>query len=153
MMRMAFRKFVSGLLVFGFGALAPLYAEAREKMGTAETISVPALVGANEAETAQQLGQASRCEPSKYGRKCVYKAEAVEIMFINGAADWFTVTPKNAAYLPSSLGQLGLPTDSAPASSTQYAMRWLGLAGLREVTAFPDGSGNVNYFYIKARIE
>lgn len=147
---MAIKGLATGLLVIGFGALAPLSADARENVGTSETIPVPALVGASEADTAQQLGRASRCEPSKYGRKCFYKNEAVEIMFINGAADWFTVKPESAAYLPSSLSRLGLPRDSVPVSSTEHAIRWVGLAGLREITAFPDGAGSVYYFYVKA---
>lgn len=151
MVRMAGRKRAAGLIVFGIGALASLGADAREKVGTSETISVSALAGASEPDVARQLGQASRCEPSKYGRKCFYTGDAVEIMFIDGAADWFTVTPQNVAYSPSSLGQLGLPRGQAPAFSNDQVMRWTGLGGLREVSAFSDSNGGVRYFYIKAK--
>ena len=151
MMRMAGKKLVAGLLVFGFGALTSLGANAQEMKGTSETIPVPALAGASEADAARQLGQASRCEPSKYGRKCFYMGDAVQIMFIDGAADWFTVTPQKAAYSPSSLDQLGIPQGQAPAFSNGQVIRWTGLVGLREVSVYPDGSGGVRYFYIKAK--
>lgn len=152
-MRMAGKKLVAGLLVFGFGALTSLGADARGMAATSEAIPVPALVGANEADAARRLGQASRCEPSKYGRKCFYKGDAVEIMFIDGAADWFTVTPEKAAYPPSSLDQLGLPHGQAPAFSNDQVTRWTNLGGLHEVSVFPDGMGNVRYFYIKAKTQ
>ena len=153
MMQMAGRKLVVGLLVFGFGPLAALDADAREMIGTSKSVPVPALVGASEADTARQLGQASRCEPSKYGRKCFYMGDAVEIMFIAGAADWFTVTPENAAYSPSSLDQLGLPQDQAPSFSNDSVMRWSHLGGLREVSAFSDSNGGIRYFYIKSKTQ
>lgn len=151
MMQMAGRKLVVGLLVFGFAPLAALDAEAREMVGTSKTVPVQALVGASEADTARQLGQASRCEPSKYGRKCFYMGDAVEIMFIGGAADWFTITPQNVAYSPSSLDQLGLPRGQPPAFVNDQVMRWTGLSGLREISAFSDSNGGVRYFYIKAK--
>ena len=153
MMRMTLRKLATGLLVFGLSALASLGTDARENVGTSETVPVPALAGASEADAARQLGQASRCEPSKYGRKCFFKGEAVEIMFIDGAADWFTVTPQSAAYSPSSLDRLGLPRGQTPAFSSDQVMRWSGLGGVREVSVFPDGKGGVRYFYIKAKTQ
>lgn len=117
---------------------------------TDATIPVAALAGTTPAVMTGELGKAVSCEASKYGQRCFYKDGAVEVMFIGGVADWFTVYPKDAFLTPASLKQLALPTDSNPSADTGEALRWDGLQGLREVSAYAGTGGKVAYFYVKA---
>lgn len=117
---------------------------------TDATIPVATLAGAAPATVAAELGTATSCEASKYGQRCFYKGGAVEVMFIGGLADWFTVYPKDAFLTPASLKQLALPTDSRPSADSGDALRWDGLQGLREVAAYAGTGGKVAYFHIKA---
>ncbi len=81
----------------------------------------------------------------------VYKGGAVEIVFIGGLADWFTVYPANAPFTRSGLTQLGLPADKRPSFKSDDVMRWSSLNGLRDVSAFQGEEGMMDYFYVKAR--
>ena len=118
---------------------------------TDEFIPVALLAGATPAAVTDELGKPTSCDANKYGQLCFYKNEAVEVMFIDGMADWFTIYPANAFMLSSSLTQIGLPATEDPTFETAEVMRWKGLQGLLDVTAFAGASGRVSYFYVKAR--
>lgn len=117
---------------------------------TADIVPVTALAGQSSDAVANQLGAADSCERGKYGRRCFYQGGAVEIVYTAAGADWFTIYPKDAFLTASSLRQLSLPTDAPPAAETAEFIRWQGLAGLTEVTAYVGEGGKVSYFYVKA---
>lgn len=118
---------------------------------TSAVVPVAELSGATPAAVSAELGAPTSCEKSKYGRKCLYEAGAIEVVFIGGAADWFTIYPKDAFMTASSLRQLRLPVDQKPAAETADVMRWDGLGGVLEVSAYAGQGGRVSYFYIKTR--
>lgn len=119
--------------------------------GTTDFVPVATLAGQDQDAVAQSLSEPDSCEPSKYGQRCYYSGGDIEIVFIGGKADWFTITPQDALFAPTSLSQLGLPTDQKPSFSNEFTIRWNGLAGLRQVELFPAGAGKVQYIYIKAK--
>jgi len=117
---------------------------------TDKTIPVASLAGGTTAALRASLGAPASCEQGKYGLRCAYLEGAVEVVFIAGAADWFTIYPSKAMMTRASLTQLGLPSAVDPDVDTGDQMRWEGLSGLREVAAYAGEGGKVSYFYIKA---
>jgi len=108
------------------------------------------LVGQNKKSVERVVGKAESCEKSKYGEKCYYRGGSLEIVFIEGQADWFTVYPSNALYLQDCIEQIGLKSRK-PDAQASGSMKWLGLDGLLEVQAFRGSKGYVDYLYVKAR--
>jgi hypothetical protein len=142
-----------GLLLAAWYGLQPVITSKShaEEGRTSDMVPVAVLAGLDQPTIAKRLEKPSRCERGKYGQKCLYKDGAIEIVFIGGLADWFTVNPTNAAYVPSSISQLGLPADQKPTFASQDVMRWGKISGLLEVSAFPGSAGKASYFYVKAR--
>ena len=64
-------------------------------------LDVHAFAGKAQADVAKVLGAPSRKEKSKYGPKLSYRDGKVEVVFIDGKADWITVS-----------GMSGVPFDS-----------------------------------------
>lgn len=115
-------------------------------------VSILRIVGKNKAAVTELLGQPTGCENTKQGKRCSYREGKVEIVFINGKADWITVSDlQDARYHKESLALLGLPVED-PVFSNEYTIRWQDLAGLREVNFFPSGS-KIFYVYIRAFTE
>src|SRR3546814_14052533 len=115
--------------------------------GTTDFVPVAELAGQDQAEVAQNFAEPENCETIKYGEKCIYKGGYVEIVFIVGKADWFTITPEDALIRPSSISQLGLPNDQEPSVKNQRVIHWDHLAKLTEVTIKPPG-GTVGDYYV-----
>lgn len=115
-------------------------------------VPVAGIAGQSVKEIENTLGKAENCQNGKYGKNCTYKDGAVEITFIGGKADWFTIYPTdNTAYSDSSLSVLGLSGKSPPSTKNSYVMKWEGIEGLKEVSIFPLPNGYIDYFYIKAK--
>ncbi|MBM3263054.1 MAG: hypothetical protein FJY97_06460 [candidate division Zixibacteria bacterium] len=110
---------------------------------------IPAIATKSQAEVAKLLGSPTSQSKSKYGAKCVYSKGAIEIVFINGKADWITVYLPNASYSKEALAFLKLPVKS-PTFSNANVIRWTNLPGLLEVSIFPSGN-KVDYEYIKVK--
>ncbi|MBI1262933.1 MAG: hypothetical protein GC184_14545 [Rhizobiales bacterium] len=117
---------------------------------TDKVIPVASLAGGSTAVLRATLGAPESCDEGKYGLRCTYMEGAVEVVFIAGAADWFTIYPSTAMMTRASLSQLGLPNAVDPDVDTGDQMRWEGLSGLREVAAYAGEGGRVSYFYVKA---
>lgn len=118
--------------------------------------SIPQIAGQPRATVDAQLGE-PRCQASKYGQKCLY-AGGVEVVYINGLADWITVNNEgDMRYSPAALREIGLDCSIGAVTSGQDEMRWDGTCqGLLVVSMFPgertpDGGLGVRYVYIKAR--
>ena len=75
----------------------------------APIVNVLKLAGKSQAEVAAYIGKETSCEITKYGEKCYYKTGEMEIIFINGKADWITVeSMDNEPFSKSALSALGL---------------------------------------------
>ncbi len=118
---------------------------------TADVVPVAALAGQDKAKVAAALEKPAKCEKIKYGDKCYYKGGAVEIVFIGGKADWFSVSPKDAPLQAASLAQVGLPTNVRPAFQAKEVLRWKMLSDLLEGSMHQGAPGKVDFIYVKAR--
>jgi hypothetical protein len=113
-----------------------------------------ALALADRATVDAELGAPSACQPTRRGPRCTYRDGAVEVVYIAGRADGWTVfLPRGTPFIPSAvLSILGLPVSTRPNWSNEHVMRWSGIEGLREVGAFPGGPrGTAWYVYVRAR--
>lgn len=88
---------------------------------------------------------------SKICRSYAYKKGALEIVYINGKADWITVNDVAGQSLSAEAIQLlGLPATEPSFSNPGNVIRWGSVGGLHEVSAFSDGNGGISYFHIMA---
>lgn len=94
------------------------------------------------------LGKPTSIQSTKHGPKLVFAGGMLEIVFINGKADWITLTPKaSVTYGPQALAMLGLPA-IRPTSGDAKVIRWEPCGQLASVSIFSAGD-KVGYFYIK----
>lgn len=110
--------------------------------------NIPAIAGKSRAEVAKVLGKFASEEKTKFGPKLSYEKGKIEIVFINGKADWITVS--GAADVPfdiNALEAIGLkpvpPSFQGPA-----VIRWEPCGDYTSVSVFP-ANGKVDYAYIK----
>lgn len=106
------------------------------------------LASKSEVDVAGVLGKPADCEATAEGRKCDYSGGVVEVVFIDGKADWITVHAPSWRYAPASLRALGL-TERQPSFSNENVTRWTRLPGFREISMFPGQGGMVSFFYCK----
>lgn len=100
------------------------------------------------------LGKADSCgtvSPSKVGKvpKCVFQGGKIEVVFIDGKADWITVYTPGVRFDQDAIAALGLAVRK-PDFSNAFTMRWKGIGGYREVAAFPGAGNEVDYLYVRA---
>lgn len=106
------------------------------------------LAGQAEIGVRSLLGNPSGCEDAPKGRTCRYARAGTEITYIDGMADWISVTDLGGApFSAAALARVGLPTTDDPIESTPQFIRWQNLAGYREVTLHAGPGGRA------ARIE
>ena len=118
-------------------------------------VDVPTIVGKSQDDVKAILGEPSNCEtvnPSRVGPspKCLYKGEAIEVVFIAGKADWITINALSKLdFSPAVLGMFGF-SQTTPTFRNDNVMRWTNLPGLHEVSLFPGQGGKSDYLYVKA---
>ena len=121
-------------------------------------IKIPSLAGKTPEQVLKILGKPTKSETAKPSNtpcpcpKNIYNNGAVEIIYINGRADWITINEiGNASYSKDSLELLGLPVKD-PTFSNATVKRWENIPGFNEVSIFPKNNGrDVDYIYIKAK--
>lgn len=117
---------------------------------------VRALVGLTRTEVDRALGPSTAhlsVKPARVGPalKCIYLNGRVEIVFIDGRADWIMLNALgDLNFSAGALRHLGFKTVTLPTSQTDYVMLWKGLEGLHEVQLFALPDGQCDYIYIKA---
>ncbi len=130
------------------------YAAAFERpTGVERTPTAPnlmALSGRSAADVEALLGPPSECEDTLYSRRCQYAQSPVEIVFIDGRADWFTLrgSGEGLPLAAETLAHFGLPV-TEPDHATEQENLWRDLAGFKEVRMVGDEYG-VSYVRIKA---
>ncbi len=117
----------------------------------AETIvDVSKIAGKSQEDVATYLGKEISCSKGKHGNKCQYNKGEVEVVFINGKADWITVEGiNNIPFTKSALNALGLQ-ETRPSFKNNFTLRWEGIQGLRSVSLFK-GASKSDYAYIKVK--
>ncbi|PKN07740.1 MAG: hypothetical protein CVU73_09980 [Deltaproteobacteria bacterium HGW-Deltaproteobacteria-8] len=124
---------------------------------TSPLVDIPLIAGKNEASVAKILGKPKGSEKTKFGPKKIYKLSLggkVEVVYIQGKADWITVTPgvgTLVSFGPEAIRMVGLPS-ATPSFHNKATIRWSNVNGLLEISIFPAGK-NVFYWYIKARTQ
>ncbi|TVT38614.1 hypothetical protein FNT36_20765 [Hymenobacter setariae] len=82
--------------------------------------------------------------------KMIYQGGKYEIVFINGVADWITISQVAAYTTPNAvLEYLGLPEQVPAFNNPQQVVWWRDIAGLHEVNFFYDIAGRPAYIYVK----
>jgi len=115
------------------------YAAAFESLdpgSNAPLFRIDEVAGKAEAEVAAVLGPPWNCESSKYSRRCSYAPGSTEVVYIDGKADWLTVTALGESPLDDQLlMRVGLKP-AKPGTASDEERVWTALAGLREVRAY-----------------
>lgn len=122
--------------------------------GNATGLDLAQVAGKPKPVLEQVLGKADSCvtvSPSKVGKvpKCIFQGGKVEIVFIDGKADWITVHEPGVRFDQDAIAALGLAARK-PDFSNAFTMRWKGIGGYREVAAFPGAGNEVDYLYVRA---
>jgi hypothetical protein len=120
----------------------------------APVIKISNIAGKTPDEVSKILGLPTSTEtvsPSRTPCPCeknTYKNGKIEIVFMEGKADWITIKNLNdAPYSVEALTLLGIKQKS-PSFSNENVIRWTNIPGLLEVSIFPV-QGLVDYAYIK----
>jgi hypothetical protein len=97
--------------------------------------------GKPRAEAEQALGASQACQIALHSERCNY-ANRIEVVYIDGRADWITVSFPYGRYAlePRTLGLLGLPV-SEPQGGDEKQMSWTAIKGLRSLQLVGDENG------------
>jgi len=115
-------------------------------------IDIPRIALKSKEEVVAVIGAPLECEETKHGEKCSFAPGETEIVFIDGKADWITVSDMAAMpYSENSLAAIGL-TVMPPSVLTTEPLAWNSIDGLRAVSFFPSGK-SIWYAYIRAKTE
>lgn len=118
-------------------------------------LDISKIVGKSQDEVKAILGEPTSCEnvnPSRVGSspKCTYNGDQIEIVFINGKADWITVNGLSKLdFSPTALEAFGF-SPTSPTFRNDNVIRWANLASLHEVSLFPGQGRKSDYLYVKA---
>ena len=106
-------------------------------------LDIPAIAGKSEDEVAAVLGSPSGRETTQHQGKALpkvlYRNGDVEVVYVNGKADWITLY-KAFPLRQSSLAQLNLPIREPTFTRQGFVMRWEGgrVPGVQAVYFFRD---------------
>jgi hypothetical protein len=104
------------------------------------------------------LGKPDQTEPLKpsnvpvdisQSQKFSFKERKIEIVFIDGIADWITINDPAIPFEVESLIELGLDLEP-PSFKTHYIMRWKNLNPFTEITFFSRTQNIVDYILVKS---
>jgi hypothetical protein len=111
-------------------------------------VDIPKIAGKEPAAAEKILGKPTDGEKTKHGKTLIYKKGKVEIVYINGKADWITVNDLNGVpFDESATKALGLDL-AKPTFKGPMAIRWEPAGKLASVAVF-ELEGKVGYAYIK----
>lgn len=126
-------------------------------------VDIKSLIGKNKIDVEKILGKAEKTEKVKPSRtpcsqmpcdKSYYKSDKFEIVFINKKADWITINGiSNIETNKNNINLLGLLEREPNYEGTDKTLRWNNIENIKEITFFDNGSGKLDYIYIKAATE
>lgn len=107
----------------------------------AAPVRLGAFAGKRRDEAEAVVGKPYDCEQSLYSERCRYP-QGVEIVYIDGRADWITVSLGYGRHplAAETLQQLGIPA-APPQQADAHRLRWNQLPGLRELELVGDDNG------------
>lgn len=113
-------------------------------------VDVAKLAGRNMKQVDELLKATPTCAKNKRGTKCDYQDGHIEIVYIDGKADWITVNNlEQVPFTDAAIARLGF-SQKAPSFSSPMVRRWKGLPGVLEVSVFKGQAGS-DYAYIKVK--
>lgn len=113
-------------------------------------VDIPKIAGQSIKQVDELLKAKPTCAKNKRGMKCDYNDGRIEIIFINGKADWITVNDlTQIPFTDAGITRLGFG-EKSPAFRSPAVMRWNGLPGVLEVSMFK-GQAGTDYAYIKVK--
>jgi hypothetical protein len=116
----------------------------------ASAVDIPKIAGQSMTQVAEQLKAKPTCAKNKRGTKCDYNDGRIEVVYINGKADWITVNSlEQIPFTETAIARLGF-AQRAPSFRSPMVMRWNGLPGVVEVSVFKGQTGS-DYAYIKVK--
>ena len=120
----------------------------------AVVFDLPAIAGKTEAEVTAVLGNPSgrETERSQYGThpRVMYRDGQVEVVFLNGRAEWMTLYNDAGTFRFSQtiLQQLNVPNRQPAFVNPQYVMRWERIPEALSLSVFGDGQQGVRYVHV-----
>ncbi len=114
----------------------------------APVLDVQTIAGKAPADVTKVLGKPAQEEKTKYGPKLSYSDSKIEVVFINGKADWITISGMSSVpFDANAIEALGLKP-AAPTFTSAFVIRWEPHAIYNSVSVFAL-NGKVDYAYIK----
>lgn len=126
-------------------------------------VDVLSIVGKDKTTVEKVLGKPENIEKVKPSNtpcenkgcdKLIYKSGKYEVVFINDKADWITIY--NVSDLETTVDGielLGLKITEPDFNSPLNVIRWKNVQNILEIDFFDNGSGKLNYIYIKGQTE
>lgn len=129
------------------GALAIITSNVAQ---ASSVVDIPKIAGQSMKQVDELLKAKPMCSKNKRGTKCNYRDGRIEIIFIDGKADWITVNElEQVPFTGSGIARLGF-IEKPPTFRSPLVMRWNGLPGVLEVSMFK-GQKGTDYAYIKVK--
>jgi hypothetical protein len=113
-------------------------------------IDIPRIAGKSMEQVNELLKAKPTCSKNKRGTKCAYINGRIEIVYIDGKADWITVNGlEQVPFTDAGIMRLGF-SQKSPSFNSPTVMRWNGLPGVLELSMFKGQTGT-EYAYIKVK--
>ncbi|MBE8725121.1 hypothetical protein [Flavobacterium hungaricum] len=126
-------------------------------------IDVLSIVGKDKTTVEKVLGKPENIEKVKPSNtpcadkgcdKLIYKSGKYEVVFINDKADWITIYDvSNFETTVDAIELLGLKSANPDFNSPNNVIRWKNINNILEINFFDNGSGKINYIYIKGQTD
>ena len=130
-------------------AVISLFAVTTLVASAAPILDIRTIAGKAAADVSKVLGKPTGQEKTKYGPKSIYKDGKIEVVFINGKADWITVSGmSNVPFDANAIEALGLPPET-PDLRNAIVVAWEPHSLYYSVLIFSDTKGKVFYAYIR----
>ncbi len=112
--------------------------------------SIQLLAGKDREWISQALGKPDKCEDETISRvgtvpACSYQGGKIEVVYINGLADWIDVNEVGLPFEPDSLRAFGFSSVPAPSVQNEQMISWSEIAGFRGIN-YGKGLGNTISF-------
>lgn len=86
--------------------------------------------------------------------KANYQSDKFEIVFINDKSDWITINKLSENEINNeNIELLGLKSAEPSFDNPGNVKKWNNIVNIKEISVFDNGSGKIDYIYIKAITE
>ncbi|MFV5685891.1 hypothetical protein ACM55I_10600 [Flavobacterium sp. GB2R13] len=122
-------------------------------------IDVSSIIGKNKTEIEKILGKPDNVEMIKPSNtpcvnvpceKANYQSDKFEIVFINDKSDWITINKVSEFEINNeNIELLGLELREPSSNNPGNVTKWNNIENIKEISIFDNGSGKIDYIYIK----